>query len=90
MNPVIADKGMDRDARAVEAQRLSDLTGRDVDWRTVDCSCDESPFCDKCSGLGAYHEAFYLSCNHVVCDGPDLECELDGCAEREARKAEAA
>jgi hypothetical protein len=87
---VIADKTVDRAARNLEAQRLSNLTGRAIDWRTVDCRCDESRFCDRCSGLGAYHEAFYLSCNHPVIDGADLECEASGCAEREARKAEAA
>jgi hypothetical protein len=90
MNSIIADKTMDRAPRNLEAQRLSNLTGRAIDWRTVDCRCDENPFCDRCSGLGAYHEAFYLSCNHPVIDGADLECEVAGCAEREARKAEAA
>jgi len=87
---VIADKGMNRAARMVEAQRLSELTGRAIDWRTVDCECDEWIFCDKCSGLGAYHEAYFLSCNHAVQDGVDELCRDAGCAEREARKAEAA
>jgi hypothetical protein len=90
MNSIIADRTMDRAARTLEAQRLSQLTGRAIDWRTIDCRCDENPFCDKCSGLGAYHEAFYLSCNHPVIDGADLECEAGRCSEREARKAEAA
>jgi hypothetical protein len=90
MSTVIADKTMDRAARNLEAQRLGNLTGRAIDWRTVDCRCDESPFCNVCSGLGAYHEAFYLSCDHPVIDGVDLECEAGRCAEREARKAEAA
>lgn len=90
MNAVIADKGMNRAARNAEAQRLSEQTERDVDWRTMDCNCDESPYCDKCSGQGSYHEAYFLSCNHSVMDGADVQCETNGCAEREARKAEAA
>jgi hypothetical protein len=90
MNAITADKTMNRDERNLEAQRLSNLTERAIDWRTIDCRCDGNPFCDKCSGQGAYHEAFYLSCNHPVIDGADLECEAGGCAEREARKAEAA
>jgi hypothetical protein len=87
---VIADKGMNRAERIVEAQRLSNLTGRTIDWRTVDCRCDESPYSDKCSGQGAYHEAFYLNCNHRLYDGDDLDCIEPQCAEREARKAKAA
>lgn len=90
-NTITADERMDRAARNLEAQRLSNLTGRATDWRTVDCSrCDENPHCDKCSGLGAYHEAYFLSCNHRVFDGDDLDCVEAGCAERETRKAEAA
>jgi len=90
MNAITADKGMKRAARNLEAQRLSRLTGRDVDFRATECSCDENPYCGKCAGQGAYHEAFYLSCDHAVCDGPDLECEASGCTERERRRAEAA
>jgi hypothetical protein len=41
MNSITADRAMDREARNLEAQRLSDLTGRAIDWRTVDCRCDE-------------------------------------------------
>lgn len=87
---VIADKGMNRAARSLEAQRLSKLTGRVVDFRTIDCRCDENPYCNKCKGQGSYHEAYFLSCNHSVMDGADEACDLDRCAEREARKAEAA
>lgn len=89
-NTVIADKGMNRAARDAEAQRLSNVTGRAIDWRTIECPCDEWAFCDKCSGRGAYHEAYFLTCNHPVMNGADVQCDLGGCAEREARKAEAA
>lgn len=87
---VIADIRTTRAARNLEAQRLSKLTGRAIDYRTIDCPCDYWAYCDKCSGQGAYFEYFYISCNHPVIDGVDVECAVSGCAEREARKAEAA
>lgn len=75
-----------RSERMEENERLKKLTGREVDFRTVECPCDYWKYCDKCSGGGAYHEPFYLFCNHPVVDGPDLECEEADCAERERRR----
>lgn len=77
---ITADKTWNREARNREAYRLTKLTGREIDWRTVECDCNEWPMCSKCSGAGAYHEAFYLSCNHPVIDGPDEQCDEGGCA----------
>lgn len=86
---ITADKEMNREQRNREAYRLTKVTGREIDFRTVDCDCDEWKCCAKCGGSGAYHEAFFLSCNHRVFDGDDLEC-AGGCAERERRRSEEA
>jgi hypothetical protein len=68
-----------------EASRLTKMTGREIDARTVDCECDYYPHCYMCSGSGCYFELFYLSCGHAVQDDDrdETECVEADCAERE-------
>lgn len=73
-----------RSERDKEAKRLSELTGREVDWRPRECPCDEWKCCSKCDGTGGFFEAFFLSCNHRVFESDDLDCVENFCAEREA------
>ena len=79
----IAANRLERDK---EAKRLSELTGREVNWRAAECTCDEWIFCSKCDGRGGYHEAYFLFCNHRAFDGDDLDCIAGNCAEREAKR----
>jgi hypothetical protein len=68
-----------------EASRLTKMTGREMDARTVDCECDAWPYCYLCAGNGAYQELVYLFCNHPVRDDDhdELECLENFCSERE-------
>ena len=90
MNTITADTKWNREQRNREAYRLTKLTGREIDFRAVECDCDEWKFCSRCGGSGGYHEAFFLSCNHRVFDGDELDCIAADCAERERRSEEAA
>lgn len=75
---------MTRTEAKQEAQRLTKLVGRDIDFRTIDCNCDFSRFCDDCGGSGTYYEFFYTFCDHKVEeDDRNGECYDNFCAERE-------
>jgi hypothetical protein len=66
-----------------EAERLSRMIGRSIEVAAEQCACDHWPACSKCLGSGTEYMLRYGFCDHVVQDGPDLECETAGCAERE-------
>jgi hypothetical protein len=66
-----------------EAERLSRMIGRSIEVDAEQCACDHWPACSKCLGSGTEYMLRYGFCDHVVQDGPDLECEETMCAERE-------
>ena len=68
-----------------EAYRLTKMTGREIDARTVECDCDGWDYCPTCAGNGCYSELYYLFCNHAVKDDDhdEAECIESFCAERE-------
>ena len=73
-----------------EAQRLTRVIGRRVEPVHVPCDCEYSKLCSRCAGEGAYHELRYASCDHVVQESDDFECDANNCEsrEREARDIE--
>ena len=80
---------MNRTEAKQEAQRLTKTFGREVDYRTIDCPCDYSRFCDDCGGDGSFFEFFYTFCDHKVEeDDRDSDCYDAFCAEREKARRE--
>lgn len=73
-----------------EAERMKKVTSREVEVKAVNCECDYSKLCYLCAGSGTFYELVYAFCDHVVSDGPDLECEENDCEVRERCAAEAA
>lgn len=73
-----------------EAERMKKVTGREVEVKAVNCECDYSKLCYLCAGSGTFYELVYAFCDHVVSDGPDLECEENDCEVRERCAADAA
>lgn len=62
-----------------DAERLSRTLNRDVEAVHEDCDCDHDNSCAKCGGQNYFYVLRYAFCNHLVQDGPDLECEESDC-----------
>ena len=73
-----------------EAYRLTKMTGREIDARTVECDCDFWKFCANCSGNGCFFQLYYLFCSHPVKDDDhdEAECIESFCAERERARSQ--
>lgn len=65
-----------------EAERLSRMLKRDVEVKPDMC-CDFDKSCGTCGGQGYVYVLVYGSCNHIVPDGPDVECEEQDCRHKE-------
>lgn len=67
-----------------ESQRLSKMIKREIEPRQVQCSCGgEWEACPTCAGDGWIWNLYFTFCDHVVPDGPDVECEDNDCETRE-------
>jgi hypothetical protein len=66
-----------------EADRLSRMLKRDIEPAPVNCQCDYFEGCYLCAGSGTYYELRFAFCNHIVADGPDVECSENDCEHRE-------
>lgn len=75
---------MTRAERLEESERLKKLTGREIEFRSVECGCDEWKYCPICGGNGSYFIPVYVFCNHPLLDDDRNEaCREADCAERE-------
>ena len=71
-----------------EATRLSKMLKREVEVKAFDCDCDYSRNCGVCAGQGTHYELVYRSCDHLVNDDNDDECDQNFCREREQVQSE--
>lgn len=64
-----------------DARRLTKVTGRDVEVKSITCR-DFDKNCE-CGGQGLVYGLVYGFCGHEVQDGDDLECAESDCEHKE-------